>query len=342
MKRITAMEVSEAIKSLKNGKTAGLDNMYGEHYKYAHNKIHVLLALLFNAMIIHNFLPKAFMDTTLVPLIKDRKGIVTSSDNYRPLAITCVVSKILELILLERYNDLLQTSDNQFGFKKKHATDMCIYTLKHVVDYFQSMNSAVYICFLDASKAFDKVNHWKLFHKLIVRNVPYIIVRILVTWYATQLFYVSWGNTLSDSFTVLNGVRQGGILSPILFNVYMNDLSVLLNNVHIGCFINDKPYNHLFYADDSALLAPTPAALQKLISLCESYAIDADLTYNTKKTVCLSVLPKWLKNFQSPNLYLNGKVISFKQEHKYLGVILHNNMLDKSDIKQQIRATYSK
>ena len=110
----------------------------------------------------------------------------------------------------------------------------------------------------------NKVNHWHLFKKLITRGLPFIIVRIFMYWYCHQLFRVSWANVISKPFRVTNGVRQGGILSPLLYNIFMDDLSILLCKSNVGCFTNDVCINHLFYADDSVLLAPSPSALQKL------------------------------------------------------------------------------
>ncbi len=75
--------------------------------------------------------------------------------------------------------------------------------------------SRVYGCFLDASKAFDLVDHDILFKKLIARNMPLVITRVLLAWYRDQRMYVRWNNTLSQPFPVSNGVRQGGVLSPI-------------------------------------------------------------------------------------------------------------------------------
>ena len=77
-------------------------------------------------------------------------------------------------------------------------------------------NSTVYTCFLDASKAFDSVNHWKRFRKLLNRCVPVLLIRILLYWYRTQMFGIKWGSTTSDLFNVSNDVRQGGILFPYL------------------------------------------------------------------------------------------------------------------------------
>ena len=85
------------------------------------------------------------------------------------------------------------------------------------------------LVFLDASKAFDRVNHSILFGKLSNRGIPRYVIRILSYWYENQQMCVRWGGTYSTFFCVTNGVRQGSILSPYLFNIYVDDLSVAFN-----------------------------------------------------------------------------------------------------------------
>ena len=128
------------------------------------------------------------------------------------------MSKLLEKILLERLKNYLITSSHQFGFKSKHSRYACINVLKETINNYVEKQSSVYLCFLDASKAFDRVNHFKLFQKLLNRGVPGYLVRILAFWYSNQSMCVRWGSTMSKSCNVTNGVRQGRILSPYLFN----------------------------------------------------------------------------------------------------------------------------
>ena len=97
---------------------------------------------------------------------------------------------------------------------------MSIFLLKQVVEYYNSKSTPVFVCYLDASKAFDKVNYWLLFRKLMKRKVPYIFICFLMYWYTNQTYCIQWGNCKSNSFHPKNGVKQGGILSPKLFNVY--------------------------------------------------------------------------------------------------------------------------
>ena len=127
-------------------------------------------------------------------------------------------------------------------------------------------------------------------------------------------------NVLSVPFSASNGVRQGGILSPLLFNLYMDDISNTLNSSRQGCIINGVPVNHIMYADDVALIAPSAHALQLFLNLCNSYASCHSIVYNTKKTVCMCVKPKQLKSTIVHEFVLSGNNLKHVVNHKYLGV----------------------
>ena len=341
-KRFSPGHVENAVIDLKSGKSPGPDDISAEHLKFAHKSISVILSLLFNSMIIHGYLPQEFMSTTIIPIVKDKKGDLSNCDNYRPVALTSVFSKVFELLILIRYSDQFRTSSNQFGFKASHGTEECIFVLKHVIQYYKSNSSPVYLCFLDLSKAFDRVNHNILFNKLVKRGIHPLIVRLLQIWYATQTFCVKWGTSLSTPFRVTNGTRQGSILSPSLFNVYIDDLSNELMTMSVGCYINDKCFNHLIYADDTVLIAPSPNALQKLLNVCNEFVNCNDLVFNVKKTKCMMIASDVIKDLDFPNVYLNGNVITIVQKEKYLGFYITNDCCDDSSIVAAMRGLYSR
>ena len=95
---------------------------------------------------------------------------------------------------------------------------------------------------------------------------------------------VRWGNTISSSFKVGNGVKQGGILSPVLFNIYMDKLSIALNNTAIGGKIGGQLLNHLCYADDMCLISISSPGMQHLLNICHSFSIEHSLLYNGTKS----------------------------------------------------------
>jgi len=345
MKTIVVIRVSDiasAIKELKNGKTQGLDNLSGEHFKLADHSIAVFLTMVFNCMLLHGYLPAKFMDTFIISLVKDKKGNISDVDNYRPVAITTQSSKVLETVLLHKFGYLLETGPNQFGFKKDHSTDMCVFVLREIVNYYHSLSGPVFACILDSSKAFDRVNHFHLFEKLLNRKVPKLVIRFLLHWYRTQSFRVKWDNILSGRFNVGNGVRQRGVLSPILFNVFIEDLSYELSLLKIGCRLNNVCYNHVNYADDSVLLAPTPEALQKLINVCQAFALRNDMMYNVTKSLCLAFLPVALRDSHLPSMFIGVNKLKWKTTHSYLGYIIVTDGSDDMDMFRQIRSFYAR
>ena len=126
----------------------------------------------------------------------------------------------------------------QYGYKNNHSTTMCTVILKEVIHHCINGNSNVYCCLLDASKAFDKIHYGKLFSTLLQRNVNVYCIRLIVDSYVRQVSRVSWGNHLSQYFELSNGVKQGGVLSSILFNIYIDKLLLELQGSGYGCHIN--------------------------------------------------------------------------------------------------------
>ena len=169
-----------------------MDGLAAEHFKYAHPISHVFLSLSFNSFISHRYLPTDFMKTALVPIVKNKTGDTSYKNNYRPIAIVTAASNLFEICILKVLDAYLITHDHQFGFKSKHSTDMCIFTVKSEIKYYTEQNTAVYTCLLDARKAFDRVNHWTLFAKLIDTQAPLLIVRVLLLWYPMQNVCIKW------------------------------------------------------------------------------------------------------------------------------------------------------
>ena len=123
------------------------------------------------------------METTIVPIVKNKCGNLSNSNNYRPITIATITSKVLESLILVKCEEFLYTSDNQFGY---HSTEFCIYTLQEYIEFYKRRNTTVFVTFLDASKAFDRIDHWRLFTKLIDKHVPLFVIKLLVFWYSQQ------------------------------------------------------------------------------------------------------------------------------------------------------------
>ena len=263
--------------------------------------------------------------------IEDKKGDICSSDNYRGIALASVLTKILDLVILNRHSDLFMTSDMQFALKKKSSTTMCIYSFKETIKYYNDNDSNVYCCMVDASKAFDRLRFDKLFQILKNKDIPPYVLNILMTMYTQQQLRTSWDGVNSPYFSISNGVRQGGILSPILFTLYMDTLLKRLESHGIGCHIGHYYYGALSYADDLALLCPSVSGLQEMLNICDEFSKEFDVQFNAKKTVsiCFS-RDRTPVNF---SVSLQGTNLKCDSSVKYLGCFIEHNLSEATEIR---------
>jgi len=134
-------------------------------------------------MSVHGYVPDDFGVGVVVPVLKDRSGDLCSADNYRSITLSSVISKVFEYCVLRKYDDMLNSDNLLFGYKQHSSCAHALFILSPVVDYFYISWSFVYLASLDALKAFDRVNHVKLFAKLADRRLPGNIIKILIDWY---------------------------------------------------------------------------------------------------------------------------------------------------------------
>ena len=236
-----------------------------------------------SAILRHGVIPDSLRDCILVPIPKPGKNL-SSSDSYCPIALAPTLSKVFEWCLLFNFQSCFVTSPLQFGFKPGFSADLCTGLLKNIIyDYIEN-DTLVFGCFLDASKAFDRVNHTILFEKLLHRDLPLPVARLLLSWYTHQELKVRWSSSFSKPFHISNRVLQGGVLSPILFTLYIDDLLKSLEEHGAGCYWKHHFVGAVCYADDVALLAPSPSALRIMLNTCIKFSDLHCLSLNAEKT----------------------------------------------------------
>jgi hypothetical protein len=226
--------VDFAMNELHAGKAAGLDQLQTEHLINSHPILYKILSLLFNLILQLGVVPSEFGQGLLIPIPKDSgaRGILKVSQ-FRGITISPVISKVFEHCILKLFKTYLYSSDRQFDFKKKIGCNHAIFTVRKTIDYFVENGSTVNMCCLDVASAFDRVNYRGLFLKLLDRGVLMNLINVLNDWYCKSECMVKWGNCISKAFSLTAGVRQGGVLSPILFSVYVDNILRNLNN--LGC-----------------------------------------------------------------------------------------------------------
>ena len=207
--------VQKALVKIKLGKSDGNIGLTTDYLKHGSHKLCIYLSMLFSTMLSHGHTPKAMRLSTIMPIPKNRRKSLNDSDNYCGIALNSVLEKVFDWVILNTCCAALKTTDYQFGFKPKHSTTQCTFVVMETIQYYVNGGSTVYVMLLDASKAFDRVNYVTLFNILLRRGLCPIVCRLLAVEYTCQSARVKWGNTLSTEFPITNGVKQGGVLSPV-------------------------------------------------------------------------------------------------------------------------------
>ena len=325
--------IFKEIKKLKQNKHDGTSGLWSNHLKLAPASISVALTQLLNSMIVHGYTPHQLLLGTIFSIVKDSHGDICSSDNLRGIALSSCIGKLFNAMLLEKYRKHLCTSDLQFSYKPGHSTTLCTLTLKEVVNYFLHHGTPVYSALVDASKAFDKVRIDKITQLLLQRDLPAPVIRLFVDNLTRQQMQVYWAGCDSSAFSCTNGLRQGGVASPVLFAVYFDELLLRLSKSGAGCYVKHLFMGALAYADDVTVLAPSLQALSTLLQVCDDFAAEYSVTFNSKKTICIAFGQP--DSFSSTFIKLHGEILQWQSSVKHLGNIVTHTLEDNADIRMK-------
>ena len=326
--KFTIQDVIDVINELKLGKSEE-SGLFTDHFRHAPHRLFVLLTCLFNSMLVHGNAPNNMLVGTMTPIIKNNRESHNKSSNYRTLTIGTSLSKVFDLLIIKKQNKVFNTSELQFGFKNNSSTTLCTFMVQQTISHYVANGSNVNVLMLDASKAFDRVHYITLFKKLIARNLCPLAIRLLLNMYTQQKLQVKWNGSISDQFSVSNGVRQGGVMSPLLFGIYIDDLLLELKNNGVGCHIGNYYCGAYGYADDIILLCPSITGLERMIQICEIYSDKHCISFNGKKSKLLI----FGKKGNDPNIIIKGENVPVCTKAIYLGNLL--STLNEDDMTNE-------
>ena len=190
--RITPELVKEAASKLKPGKSDPVFSFSSDCFKNATNIFYDLLSVILKSCIVHSHVSQVLLLSTLVPLVKDKLGNINSSKNYRSVAISSILLKLLDWVIILLEGPSLGLDELQFAYQAGCSTTMCTWAAVETIDYFLKHGSEVYTCATDMSKAFDLTLHSLMFSKMLNAGVAAILVRLLIYIYSNQLANVCW------------------------------------------------------------------------------------------------------------------------------------------------------
>ena len=358
----TEEELKSAIKSLNNNKCQGTDNIHAEQIKYCTSnylvlRLLLLLTLIWNTMSV----PLSWLKSSISCLHK--KGPKSNPGNYRAISIMSTVSKLLPKIILgrlrETYEKLLM--ENQFGFRGNRSTTDAIFITREAIN---STMNPIYLCMIDLRAAYDHIDRNLLFRVLEIRTKSPKITTILKSLYTGTIAAIRHTEIMFDVHT---GCRQGGLESPVAFNIYMDfvlrcaEFEVLQRFPNTGLKYSYRIKSEsttreqrsihrisgsdrlrmLLYADDIVLFCEDLNELESILDIYDKtfsrygLAIALDKTKTIVFNVDESVMAK------DSLLSLRGSNIENVRQFKYLGHVLSNENA-QSFLNHQIASAYSK
>ena len=311
---------------MKKGKAVATDLVSNELIKATSDIITPFLVALFNKLLDLEIYPEDWSLGIILPLFKS--GDISDVNCYRGITINSCLSKLFMLLLnnrLQSFCDLRKIIHfNQIGFCKDFRAADHVFTLKTLVDQAFQSKESLYVCFVDFKKAYDSVWRDGLFHKLLSNGVSPKFVRLLRNIYKSSSLAIKMTEGRSSTFPSNVGLKQGCNLSPLLFNVFINDF-LTETSLHFSHspFLNDIPVNALMYADDLVLISKTKDGLQNLLNTLHNFTESWFLRINKSKTktMCFSrVNCEPLKNIKFGSDFINST-----ESYCYLGTTFTDN-----------------
>ena len=335
---ISIEEVKAAVAANINSKSPGLDQIKANYIK---NKSCIsFLHKLFSYCFRYGIVPSQWNKSVIKPIPKTKK-VSKNPNDYRGISLQSVIMKTYCRILNARLSDWVESnsilSEEQNGFRPGRCCLDHIFTLSSIVENRMLGKQDTFACFIDFRKAFDSINRPLLWQKLKTRyGLNGNFLSALQSTYENVSCTVKVNHQYSEWFDVNTGVKQGCLLSPTLFALYIDDLARELNSGTFGVQVNNRNIAALLYADDIVVLAPDARNLQKLIDLVYNWCINWGIKINRSKSNVMHFRKKHYRKPRSAFLFRAGsQTIEYTSEYRYLGYHI-NELLDLSQAVSKI------
>jgi hypothetical protein len=311
---------------LNNGKASGADSIKAEMLKSGCSHILKVITKLFNTIFTSSCFPDKWRESCITAIHK--KGDYHDTGNYRGIAVGSILCKVFNSVLHSRLADYIEREKiipvNQIGYKKKNRTSDHIFTLKTIIDKYISRQNRqyLYVCFVDLKSAFDTVWREAMMYKLLKNGVSGLFLSILQDMYKEVRFRVKTANGLTDSFESSVGVKQGCVLSPTLFNIFLYDFPSIFTPECKPVELYNDYLNCILFADDMVIMSETAEGLQKCLDCVSQFCDKWRLQVNTSKTKII-IFNKGGHKISKFKFHYNEHEIEIVQNYVYLGITLN-------------------
>ena len=339
--RIEIKEIKEHVEKLKKKKAASGDRVTNEMLIFANDEVLTIVELIFNWIIETEEYPEKWNMSLTQLIYKD--GDREDPGNYRGIALISNLSKLFNSIINTRLYTYIEENNllrpEQGGFRKGYRTLDHIFTLLTLVTKEMTKGGKIHACFVDLKKAYDSVWREGLFYKLREIGIDKKTTNIIANMYKNTYTSLIYRKYLLPKILVTKGLKQGDNLSPILFNIYINDLPESISKGKTDPVdLMGQKINCLLWADDLIILSKTPEGLQNCVNNLTEYCKKWKLEMNMKKTKVMT-FNKSGKIYKSIKIYANDTLLKNVNQYTYLGFTISssgtlshgiNNLVDKA------------
>jgi hypothetical protein len=282
---------------------------------------------------------------TIFTLFKGGKKDKSDPNSYRAITLSSVFIRLYESVLLHKIDNdkSLAVNKLQCGFQKQLGCLMTSFALKESIHNCIENGSKVYVCFLDAKQAFDRVWHTGLFKKLYDSSIDTVVYKSFLNMYTDMVSQVKYRGCLSDWFPVLQGTRQGGVSSPRLYLLYINGLIDELEKSGLGLCVYNTCFASPTVADDMCLISLSKTSLDKMLDICYNYSCKWRYSYNPSKCAVLVFNEKHKYKNENRSWHIGPDRIEEKDSYTHLGINLGTSLdshLCLEDSKHKLRNTF--
>ena len=320
---ITADEVKRAVKKAKSKKAVGIDNLPYEILKNPQSL--TLMVELFNKIFSYKIIPSLWRKTIIKPIPKNSSIDPRVPLQYRGIALLSTTYKLYSSILNNRIMTFCESRnllhEEQNGFRRNRSCSDHVFVVNSIIRNRLNQNKSTFAAFLDAEKAFDRVDRSLLFFKLIQLGINGAIYDNIKSIYQETQCCLKLNNTLTNWFRSESGVLQGDTLSPTLFNIFINDLIPSVKSLNKGVPIGDQNLSILLYADDIIILSENASDLQSMLDSVYNWSFKNMIRFNEKKSNVVHFRRKRTP-LSSYDFHLGTSGLKTLSEYKYLGIVL--------------------
>ena len=284
---IEITEVDHAICRLKSNSAGGPDSLSPRHLKYSGPLLRKWICNIFNAIISMEHIPFTFKYGIIIPVNKGKAKDPVLQGNYRGITLSSVLAKCSEFVLLDRIVPVLSESNlpqlNQTAFQKGISCSDAIFSCQESISKFVREDDSVYSCFYDLASAFDTVEYPVLLDHLALAGIVGNTWRLIKQWYTNPKSCVRLNGSTSRYFSVNCGVRQGSVLSPLLFLLIMDPILQQLKSKSCGLSICGLYLGAFCHADDIRTLSSSLTECSAQINHVANFATSRGLSLNVAK-----------------------------------------------------------